>query len=219
MLSYRAVFKSVFTVSVAIALSGCASTGSVNSADEPHADKHALPPLKTHLTLTERQAMAMDLAALYLNYGELKKTKDLLDALRRAKPLHPRVLRLLAGYYIKSGNPGMAMKVLQLMMQKKLAQERDEGLLAHLALRNGQTELAQDIFKKWTRQCKGQSCARAWNNLGWSLFMAGDYTNAKAAFERALSFDPLDERALNNLKLVQAQDQAVKKGAEDEGHE
>lgn len=219
MLSYRAVFKSMFTVSVAIAFSGCASINSVNSADKPHADKYALPPLKTHLTLTERQAMAMDLAALYLNYGELKKTKILLDALRRAKPYHPRVLRLLAGYYIKSGDPQMAMKVLQLMMQKKLAKERDESLLAHLALQNGQTELAQGIFKKWTRQCTGQSCARAWNNLGWSLFVAGDYTTAKAAFERALSFDPLNEKALNNLKLVQAQGQTEKKGAKDEGNE
>ena len=203
MLSFRAVFKVLAGGALAVLLSGCA-TVSQPKEDKKGASENTLPPLKTHLTLTERQAMAMDLAALYLRYGELEKARTLLMVLRRAIPLHPRLLRLLAQYYIKAGDTDMAMKVLRLMVEKKQATEQDEDLLARLALQKGQTALAQKIFKKWTEQCKGMACARAWNNYGWSLYVAGDLKAATQAFEQALKLDPLDEKALNNLKKVQA---------------
>src|SRR5215467_11286858 len=47
-------------------------------------------------------------------------------------------------------------------------------------------------------------CVRCWNNLGFSLFLAGRDHDAVAAYERALRLDPGQKTIYNNLGFAYA---------------
>ncbi|MEA3405187.1 MAG: tetratricopeptide repeat protein [Pseudomonadota bacterium] len=78
----------------------------------------------------------------------------------------------------------------------------DEGELARLALMNEDFALAEEIYQAWLDSVDIQQQVSALNNLGFSSVLQKKYPQSKAYFERALEQDPLNTKALNNLKLV-----------------
>jgi Flp pilus assembly protein TadD len=72
--------------------------------------------------------------------------------------------------------------------------------------------VAADFQRDWNRadECYDQAVRLAedglepTNNRGWSLLLRGDWTGARALFERAVMLDPKSERAANNLELAKA---------------
>ncbi len=78
------------------------------------------------------------------------------------------------------------------------------GLVLALTLASGERNRvwADDLVLWKDNAAKSPGKARAWGNLGKTYQERGQFTEAKAAFERTLELDPKQVRAYNNLALI-----------------
>lgn len=85
-------------------------------------------------------------------------------------------------------------------LDPKLGQAHN--LLAVAYDRKGLHDRAQDSYKR-AADAGGDGDAQALNNLGYSLYLAGNYRAAVDRLKRAARLAPADARILNNLALAQ----------------
>jgi len=160
------------------------------------------PALASDLSLKEEYEFALDLAGLELNRKRYSRAEGLLQKLRKIDRDDVRVYRMLAQVYEAQQKPNMALVAWEQVNKSSDKTISDEAELARLALMNEAFELAEGIYKSWLESDVLMQKISALNNLGFSAILQKRYVEAQRFFEQALNIDPLNTKALNNLKLV-----------------
>ncbi|MDG6774904.1 tetratricopeptide repeat protein [Thiomicrorhabdus sp. ZW0627] len=159
-------------------------------------------PLATQLNDKEEYEFVMDLARLELNRKRYERAESLLQKLRKEEVKDIRLYRLLGQVYEARHKTQMALIAWQ--EANKLTDKTldDESELARMSLVEGHYSVAETVYQGWLKKSEGAVQVSALNNLGFSSLLQKRYTQAQSYFEQALKKDPLNSKALNNLKLV-----------------
>jgi len=197
------VLKAGLLVLALAFISGCSQTPSKPElANKAALQQPQTPPLASNLSQKEEYEFALDLAGLELKRQRYARAEGLLQKLRKIDREDVRIYRLLAQVYEAQQKPDMALIAWQQVNKSADKSKNDEGELARLALMNEQYELAQKIYQAWLESDDILRQVSALNNLGFSSVLQKQYQQAQVFFEKALELDPLNTKALNNLKLV-----------------
>lgn len=195
-----------------VLLSGCASEPKrleVNTQNS--VPMQEVKPLATELNDQQQYHLALDVAQLQLDNNELAKAESLLKKLRHSNPDDIEIYRLLTILYEKQAKLDMALISAEMAISKPASQKKDEQIYARLALLNEQYLKADNIYQQWLTLSQNPSIqVIALNNLGFSALLQGKLESAKDYFNQALKLDPLNEKARNNLKLIETTVQARK---------
>lgn len=184
-------------------LNGCALTNVKNDSRIDYAKfSQQDAPLATELGEQEEYEFALDLARLQVERQRYDQAETLLQKLRRTRADDIRLYRLLGRVYEGQGKPDRALIAWRETQTLSGRTIEDESQLARLALMQNQYELAEQIYQAWLKQNDKRVQISALNNLGFSALLQKQYTQAQAYFEQALERDPLNDKALNNLKLL-----------------
>jgi Flp pilus assembly protein TadD len=159
-------------------------------------------PLATELGEQEEYEFALDLARLQVERQRYDQAETLLQKLRRTRADDIRLYRLLGQVYEGQGKPDRALIAWQETKALSGRTVDDEAQLARLALMNEQFAEAETIYQAWLKSTERTQQVSALNNLGFSALLQRQYTQAQTYFEQALTKDPLNNKALNNLKLL-----------------
>lgn len=161
-------------------------------------------PLATELGEKEEYEFALDLARFQVEHQRYVKAESLLQKMRRERPDDIRLYRLLAKVY--EGQKKNALALVAWREASKLSSKTldDESELARLALIESRFSEADSVYHSWLKAGEKPLQVSALNNLGFSALLQKDFTGAKRYFEQALQKDPLNSKALNNLKLLQS---------------
>lgn len=159
-------------------------------------------PLSTDLNAADEYEFALDLAGLEVKRQRYDRAEALLQKLRKTKKQDNRVYRLLAQVYEAQKKPDMALIAWQQVNKAEDKALSDESELARLALMNEKYEMAENIYQSWLQSGEKLQQVSALNNLGFSSILQKQYAVAKNYFQQALEVDPLNAKAINNLKLV-----------------
>lgn len=184
-------------------LSGCSSTP--NKPEMPTkmpSQSTQAPPLASDLSQKEEYEFALDLARLEIKRQRYARAEGLLQKLRKIDRDDLRVYRLLAQVYEAQKKQDMAFIAWKQVNKSKDKTINDEAELARLALMNEEFDLAEKTYQAWLASGDVLQKVSAFNNLGFSSVLQKRYQQAKSYFEQALELDPLNTKALNNLKLV-----------------
>ncbi|MBN2867023.1 MAG: tetratricopeptide repeat protein [Thiotrichales bacterium] len=159
-------------------------------------------PLATDLSAEDEYQFALDLAGLEVKRQRYDRAEGILQKLRKAEREDIRVYRLLAQVYEAQKKPEMALIAWQQANKFTDKTISDEAELARLALMNEQYASAEAIYQTWLLSADELQKVSGLNNLGFSAILQKKYSAAKAYFQQALEVDPLNAKAINNLKLV-----------------
>ena len=159
-------------------------------------------PLASDLSLEDEYEFALDLVRLELERQHYSRAESLLHKLRKVNRDDVRLYRLLAEVYEAQQKQNMALVSWKEVNKSNDKTIDDESELARMALMNEAFSLAEGIYKTWIESDEVLQKISAFNNLGFSALLQKQYPQAKAYFEQALAIDPLNSKALNNLKLV-----------------
>lgn len=159
-------------------------------------------PLSTDLNFEEEYEFALDMAKLEVDRKRYSRAEELLQKMRKVNREDERIYRLLAQVYEAQQKPEMALVAWKQVIQSSNRTVDDESELARLALMNEEFDVAESIYRTWLESDVVVRKISALNNLGFSALLQKRYEAAHAFFEKALVIDPLNTKALNNLKLV-----------------
>ncbi|WP_373020460.1 tetratricopeptide repeat protein [Thiomicrorhabdus sp.] len=198
-LSVKAVLMAVLLV----LLSGCSQMPKKPVSQIDYAKySQQVKPLATELGEKEEYQFALDLARLEVDRKRYQRAEMLLQKLRKAESKDIRLYRLLGQVYEAQKKNDRALIAWQ--EANKLADKTldDESEMARLSLVEGQYSIAENVYQGWLKKQDATLHVSALNNLGFSALLQKRYVQAQNYFEQALQQDPLNGKALNNLKLV-----------------
>ncbi|QBZ83754.1 TPR repeat-containing protein [Hydrogenovibrio crunogenus] len=196
------IFVSVFL----ILLSGCSSEPKkLSGKTKSSVPMEEVKPLAKDLTEDDEYEFALDLARLNVEQEHYEKAYSLLKKLKQFKPDDIRIYRLLSTYYEKQNDLKMAFISSQQTLKNPAKTIQDEQVYARYALLNENYAEADKIYQAWLDRTKSQAVTViALNNLGFSALLQKDFERAQTYFLKALKLDPLNEKARNNLKLIES---------------
>lgn len=160
-------------------------------------------PLSTDLSEEDEYQFALDLARFQVKHQKYSQAEDLLQRLRKVKPEDIAVYRLLANAYEGLKQPETALIAWQQVVKLPDSTIDDESEYARVAIMLSHYDLAEETYKKWVTSEVKSTRVSGLNNLGFSALLQKDLVDAKAFFKRALQEDPLNSKAMNNLKLIE----------------
>lgn len=189
-----------------VLLSGCSSEPKKLSGEmKSSVPMEQVQPLAKDLTEEDEYEFALDLARLNIEREHYEKAYSLLKKLKQFKPEDIRIYRLLSTYYEKQGDLKMAFISSQQTLKSAGKTIQDEQVYARYALLNENYKEADKIYQAWLKRTHSQAVTViAFNNLGFSALLQKDFDKAQTYFLKALKLDPLNEKARNNLKLIQS---------------
>lgn len=189
-----------------VLLSGCSSEPKKLSDEmKSSVPMEQVQPLAKDLTEEDEYEFALDLARLNIEREHYEKAYSLLKKLKQFKPEDIRIYRLLSTYYEKQGDLKMAFISSQQTLKSAGKTIQDEQVYARYALLNENYKEADKIYQAWLKRTHSQAVTViAFNNLGFSALLQKDFDKAQTYFLKALKLDPLNEKARNNLKLIQS---------------
>lgn len=189
-------------------IAGCSSSPTMQArpkASEIPIDQ--VEPLATDLTEEDEYKFGLDLAALEIHNKQFGRADRLLNKLKKYKPDDVRVYRLYTDYYEAKQNLDMAYVSSKQAIKQSEKNQKDEARFAQFALMTDHYSEAENIYQQWLEDAESPTLeVIALNNLGFSALLQKHYKKAKDYFERAIQKDPLNEKARNNLKLIQRVD-------------
>ncbi|MDX1347251.1 MAG: tetratricopeptide repeat protein [Thiomicrorhabdus chilensis] len=159
-------------------------------------------PLASELGEKEEYEFALDLARLEVNRKRYERAEFLLKKLRKAESQDIRLYRLLGKVYEAQQKNQLALIAWQEAAKLPDKTLDDESELARLSLVEGRYDDAESLYRDWLKRPEMTVQVSALNNLGFSALLQKNYLDAQGYFEEALQKDPLNTKALNNLKLV-----------------
>ena len=184
-------------------LTGCSQQPSkLNEPNKQRLQATQPPPLASDLSQQDEYEFALDLARLEIKRKRYNRAEGLLQKLRKVNRDDVRVYRSLAQVYEAQKRSDMALIAWKEVNKSTDKTIDDEAELARLALMHEDFELAESIYQEWLSSGNDLQQVSALNNLGFSATLQKKYATAKSYFEQALVKDPLNTKALNNLKLV-----------------
>jgi Tfp pilus assembly protein PilF len=197
------VLKCILLVSILTPLIGCSqlATKKDNKIDYSKYSQQS-EPLSSELGQKEEYEFALDLARLDIERKRFDNAEVLLQKLRKAKGDDIRLYRLLAQVYEAQQKNDLSLVAWQEVNKRAEATIDDESELARLFLMHSEYTPAETIYQVWLNQSDKTLQVTALNNLGFSALLQKKYTNAENFFLQALQIDPLNSKAINNLKLV-----------------
>lgn len=197
----------LINVCFAMLLTGCSQTPVKMAALEKNTVEvsHGTP-LASELSAEDEYQFALDLARLNVTKQRFAKAETLLHKLRKEKPSDIRVYRLLAELYEQSERLDLSLTAWQEVNKNAQKTTKDEAQLARLAIMLERYELAKPIYEAWLNAANPAKQASALNNLGFVALLEGQVAQAQNYLKRALQIDPLNSKAIHNLKLVAQMD-------------
>lgn len=196
------LFQVIGLVSVLAFVSGCSQTPQKSNQIDYSKYAQTIEPLETELGEEKEYEFALDLANLVVERKRYVRAEQLLMQLRRENPHDIRVYRLLTKVYEAQSKSELALVAAQEANKLNTKTIDDEAELARLALMQEKFGLADKTYRAWLKSPESVIQVSALNNLGFSALLQKKYGNAQRYFEQALKKDPLNNKALNNLKLV-----------------
>ncbi|GAB6069129.1 hypothetical protein JCM30760_02260 [Thiomicrorhabdus hydrogeniphila] len=184
-------------------LGGCSQTPSKLADMQKQAyQQPQSKPLATDLDDKDEYEFAMDLARLEIKRQRYDRAEGLLQKLRKIDHNDNRTYRLLGQVYEAQNKPDLALVAWQQVNKSTNKTTKDEAQLARLALMQNQFLLANSIYQAWLNSDNVVVQVSGLNNLGFSSMLQQKYAKAKTYFKQALQKDPLNSKAMNNLKLL-----------------
>jgi Tfp pilus assembly protein PilF len=201
--SFFVILKFFVSVSLLTPLAGCSqlSTKTDNKVDYVKYSQQS-EPLSSELGQKEEYEFALDLARLDVERERYDHAEVLLQKLRKAKGDDIRLYRLLAQIYEAQQKNELCLVAWQEVNKRAEATIDDESELARLFLMQSEYASAETIYQAWLNHSDTGMQVTALNNLGFSALLQKKYTDAENFFLQALQKDPLNSKAINNLKLV-----------------
>jgi Tfp pilus assembly protein PilF len=200
--------KSVGIGFIFVWVTGCSSSPSMpakSKTSEIPIDQ--TEPLATDLTEDDEYKFGLDLASLEIHNKQFDRADRLLNKLKKYKPDDVQVYRLYTDYYEAKQNLDMAYVSSKQAIKQSGKNRRDEARFAKFALMTDHYSEAENIYQQWLDDANSSVLeVIALNNLGFSALLQKHYKKAKGYFEQAIQKDPLNEKARNNLKLIQRVD-------------
>ena len=189
-------------------LAGCSSSPSVPSKPKPsEIPIDQAEPLASNLSEDDEYKFGLDLVALEIRNKQFDRADRLLNKLKKYKPDDVKVYRLYTDYYEAKQNLDMAYVSSQQVIKQSGKTKSDEQRFAKFALMTDHYKEAEAIYHQWLEDADSSTLeVVALNNLGFSALLQKHYKKAKDYFEQAIQKDPLNEKARNNLKLIQRVD-------------
>ncbi len=196
-------FKGLLLASLLSSLVGCSQLSSKPENQIDYAKySQQVEPLSTELGKEEEYEFALDLAKLEIERHRYDRAEVLLQKLRKSKGGDIRLYRLLAKVYEAQQKNDLSLIAWQEVNKNSKATIDDESELARLSLIQSEYESAEGIYQAWLTHADRAVQVTALNNLGFSALLQKKYVDAQDLFEQALQKDPLNSKAINNLKLV-----------------
>lgn len=195
--------KTLLAMGVLFSLVGCSQTpNKIQAIEKNTIQMESAPALATELSSEDEYEFALDIARLDYSRQNFNKAETLLHKLRKFNRQDIRVYRLLGKVYEATARQELALTAWQEVNRMSDKTTADEAELARLALMQDNYELAKPIYKEWLDSSELTAQISALNNLGFVALLEGDYQQAQKYLVSALKKDPLNSKALNNLKLV-----------------
>lgn len=200
------LIKRLAVVVMLIQLVGCTSSPNIPGKHQPkEIPVDQVEPLASNLTEDDEYKFGLDLVALEIRNKQFNRADRLLRKLKKYKPDDIRVYRLYTDYYEAKQDYAMAFISSQQVLKKSGANKKDEDRFARYALMTDHYSEADKIYQQWLDNADSSSVeVIALNNLGFSALLQKRYQKAKSYFQQAIQKDPLNEKARNNLKLIQS---------------
>ncbi|BBN58931.1 tetratricopeptide repeat protein [Hydrogenovibrio marinus] len=189
----------------AVWLAGCTSSPAMPTKNKPsEVPIDQVEPLASNLTEDDEYKFGLDLVALEIRNKQFDQADRLLGKLKKYKSDDIRVYRLYTRYYEAKKNYDMAFVSSQQALKQSGVTQKDEEKFARYALMTNHYVEADKTYQKWLYNADSTTMeVIALNNLGFSSLLQKHYKKARGYFERAIQKDPLNEKARNNLKLIQ----------------
>lgn len=198
------VFASLLMVGC-LFLVGCTSTPSIpdrKKAGEIPANQ--VEPLANNLSQDDEYKFGLDLVSLEIRNKQFGRADRLLSKLKKYKPNDIEVYRHYTDFYEAQQNYAMAYVSSKQALKQSGVTKSDEGRFAKYALMTDHYQEAEKIYQQWLFDADTNTMkVVALNNLGFSALLQKKYEKARTYFKKAIEKDPLNERARNNLKLIQ----------------
>lgn len=197
------VLKVFLLVSLLSSIAGCTqlATKADNQIDYAKYSQQ-VDPLASELNQEEEYQFALDLARLEIERKGYNRAEVLLQKLRKVDGDDIRPYRLLAQVYEAQQKNDLSLVAWQEVNKRAEATIDDESELARLSLIQSEYAPAEAIYQAWLNQPDRAVQVTALNNLGFSALLQKKYAKAENFFLQALHKDPLNSKAINNLKLV-----------------
>ncbi|WP_321325655.1 hypothetical protein [Thiomicrorhabdus sp.] len=159
-------------------------------------------PLATNLNDKDEYEFALDLVGLEIKRQHYSRAEVLLQKLRKIDRTDVRIYRLLGQVYEAQNKLDLALIAWKEVNKSNDKTTKDEAQLGRLALMENQFKLAESIYQAWLNSDKEVVQVSGLNNLGFSAMLQKKNARAKTYFLQALQKDPLNSKAMNNLKLL-----------------
>ena len=164
-------------------------------------------PLKTVLDEKEQLRFRLDYARLLIKDNKISEAEHLLDSLRKDEAIAPDAYPLLAKVYELQKNWQNAYIAWDVACKLDNSHNIDlQSRLARAALLSEKYDIAEQIYQQWlspVNQGSKKIQITALNNLGFTYLLQKKYEQAEIYLKQALELDPLDKKALANLRLLQ----------------
>jgi Flp pilus assembly protein TadD len=201
--SILGMMKSILWVGLVTFVTGCSQLSSKSHSQLDYAkNAQQVAPLATELDQKEEYEFALEIAKLKIERKRYAEAEGLLQKLRKAESDDIRLYRLLAQVYEAQKKTDLSLVAWQQVHKHPKKTIDDASELARLSLIQGEYAPAEIIYQAWLEKSNITLQVTALNNLGFSALLQKKYTDAQDFFEQALQKDPLNSKALNNLKLV-----------------
>lgn len=200
-----AFLKNSCLVLIVFLMAGCTSTPAILDKSHPkEIPVDQVKPLASNLTQDDEYKFGLDLVALEIRNRQFDRADKLLNKLKKYKSDDVRVYRLYTDYYEAKQNYAMAFVSSQQALKQSGSNKKDQGRFAKYALMTDHYAEADKIYQQWLDDADSTSVeVIALNNLGFSALLQKQYQKSKGYFQKAIEKDPLNEKARNNLKLIQ----------------
>ncbi|WP_024850514.1 tetratricopeptide repeat protein [Hydrogenovibrio kuenenii] len=197
--------KGGLLTTIVLMVVGCTSSPAIPDKSHPNEiPVDQVEPLASNLTQDDEYKFGLDLVALEIRNKQFGRADRLLGKLKKYKPDDIRVYRLYTDYYEAKQDYAMAFVSSEQVLKKSGVNSKDEDRHAKYALMTDHYAEADKIYQHWLDDADSTSVeVIALNNLGFSALLQKHYRKAKDYFQKAINKDPLNEKARNNLKLIQ----------------
>lgn len=191
---------------LAVVLAGCTTSSGpeLTMNEKANVAMEQVKPLDGTFSEETQYEIAFDLVKADIAKGNYVKAAETLKRMRKYNATDIRVYRIITELYERQNNLSMAYISSQEGLKLDSATRQDEELFARLALLNEDYQEAEKVYQVWfSNGDSSQLKVVALNNLGFSALLQKKFDMAKMYLTQALAVDPLNEKARNNLKLIE----------------